>query len=67
MGDGKEPDKTSKVMIVGFAVILILGGAYGLSNNDLGWSAIILGSLILLYYIFPSNLTKQFKRKKLVE
>ena len=52
MGDEKEPDKTSKAMIVGFAVILILGGAYGLSNNDLGWSGIILGSLILLYYIF---------------
>ena len=49
MSDEKEPDKTSKKISVGLGILLIVGGAYGLSTGDIGWSLIILGCSILAY------------------
>ena len=49
MSDEKEPDKTSKIMTVGFGILCIVGGAYSLTTGDIGWSLIILGCSILAY------------------
>ena len=49
MSDEKEPDSSTKKVFVGLGILLIVGGAYGLSTGDIGWSLIILGCSILAY------------------
>ena len=49
MSDEKEPDSSAKKVFVGLGILLIVGGAYGLSTGDIGWSLIILGCSILAY------------------
>ena len=45
----KEPEDTSKKMVIGLGVIFILGGSYGASQGALGWSILLLGIGILVY------------------
>ena len=52
MSNKKEPNQFGKNITAALAILFIVGGAYELSNDRLGWSMIIIGALILLYMVF---------------
>ena len=49
MSDEKDPDNSQKKVFVGIGILFIVGGAYGLSTGDIGWSLIIIGCSVLAY------------------
>ena len=47
----KKPDSGYIKVVVGFGIMSIVAGAYGLSTGDIGWSLIIIGCTTLVLVI----------------